>query len=109
MLKELKNKIPLEIRQSSKGEDYLEAVVQSKDLDALTAVLTKHLGHPIKKAGKGAEFTGEVRKIADSLGGIRAEQTFYYSDKDEAVYYAALWPWASDPLRITLKAGIIKK
>lgn len=109
MLKELRTKLELEIRPHSDENEYLEAVVQTKDLDALNEILTKHLGHPLKKAGKNVRFTGEVQKIVDSIGGLRAEQTFYYSDKEEATYYAALWPWASDPLRITLKAGIIKK
>jgi hypothetical protein len=109
MLKELKSKLQLEVRPNSREGEYLEAVVKTNDLEALNAILVKHLGHPVKKGGKHAELTGEAGKVAGMIGGIRTEQTFYCSDKDDAVYYAALWPWASDPLRITLKAGILKK
>jgi hypothetical protein len=109
MFKELKSKVPLELRPNSKGDEYLEAVVQNKDLEKLTEILVKYMGHPLKKAGKASTFKGEVQRVADSIGGVRDEQTFYYCDKDDAVYYAALWPWQSDPLRITLKAGMIKK
>jgi hypothetical protein len=109
MFKELRSKVPLELRPNSKDDEYLEAIVQNKDLDVLTGVLVKYMGHPLKKAGKSAAFKGDVQKVADSIGGVRSEQTFYYCEKDDAIYYAALWPWQSDPLRITLKAGMIKK
>ena len=107
MLKELKAKIPMELRPTSR-EEYIEAVVEKKNLEALTEFLVAKLGHPLKKPGKRVAFIGNPQKAVDSIGGIRDEQTFYYCEKDEGIYYAALWPWQSDPLRITLKAGVIK-
>ena len=108
MFKELKAKIPMELRPTSKGEEYIEAVIEKKNLEALTQVLVEHMGHPLKKPGKRVAFKGNVQKVVDSIGGIRDEQTFYYCEKDDGTYYAAVWPWQSDPLRITLKAGVIK-
>jgi hypothetical protein len=109
MFNKLKSKIPMELRSNSKGNEYVEAVIQKKDIEALTAILVEYMGHPVKKPGKPVKFNSEAQKIVDSIGGIRNEQEFYYCEKDDAIYYAALWPWQSDPLRITLKAGIIKK
>ena len=109
MLKELRLKVPLEIRSNSIDDEYLEGVIQAKDLEALNSVLTKHLGHPLKKAGKTIKFTGEALQVADRLGGIREDQIFYFSVKDDGIYFAALWPWQSDPMRITVKAGKIAK
>jgi hypothetical protein len=108
MFNELIAKIPMEVRSNSKGEEYLEGVVQEKDLYALNEFLTQYLGHPYKKAGKPVAFSGNAKKAADSIGGLRDDQTFYFKETDEGIFYAALWPWQSDHSRITLKAGIVK-
>ena len=108
MLKELRSKVPLEIRSNSIEDEYLEGVIQAKDMPVLNSILEKHLGHPLKKAGKSVSFKGEVLEVIDRIGGIRGDQTFYFCKKDDAVYFAALWPWQSDPMRVTIKAGIIK-
>lgn len=108
MLKELIAKIPMEVRSNSRGEEYLEGVVQDKDLCALNELLARYLGHPYKKAGKPVAFSGNAKKAADSIGGVRGDQTFYFKETEDCMTYAALWPWQSDHSRITLKAGVVK-
>jgi hypothetical protein len=108
MFRELKAKIPMEVRSNSRGEEYLEGVVQEKDLYALNELLAQHLGHPYKKPGKPAAFSGNAKKAADSIGGVKGDQTFYFKETEDSMIYAALWPWQSDHSRITLKAGVIK-
>jgi len=107
MIEELKEKIPMEIRPNSEGDEYLEAVVHEKDLKSLDSVLVKYLGQPAKKSGKNAKFTGRIAEIVESFGGLRPEQTFFCGEADGKITYAALWPWQSDPERATLKAGCV--
>jgi len=107
LVDEIKTALELEVRASSDGHDYFEAVFMTKDLAKLTGILEKSLGQPLKPSGKDVKFTKEIRKIVDLIGGLRREQFFYAKSETENKYlYAALWPWQSDPARITLKIGI---
>jgi hypothetical protein len=40
------------------------------------------------------------------MGGLRKGQSFFYRLEGHQVIYAALWPWESDPTKITLKSGV---
>lgn len=105
MIEDLKTNVPMEVRPNSEGDEYLEAVVLKKDMKTLDSVLVKYLGQPAKAVGVNAKFSGKIAEIADSLGGLRKEQTFFCRESDGKIFYAALWPWQSDPERTTLKAG----
>jgi hypothetical protein len=98
----------IEIRPTSRGTEYLEAVIALEDLEALRSLLRKHLGPAAKESGKEASFPEKIQGLVDSLGGLRIEQSFFYKQNGTQVIYAALWPWRSDPSRITLKSGIIQ-
>ena len=44
------------------------------------------------------------QRIVDIMGGIRVEQSFYLKKESDTEYLcASLWPWHSDPSKITLK------
>ena len=105
MLKEISEEVRMEVRPNSKGSEYLEAVVKKSNLELLQSILIRHLGSPGKGPGEEAHFSEEIRGVVDSLGGLRNEQSFFYRQEDNKVAYAVLWPWESDPDRITLKAG----
>jgi len=107
MINELKAKLKMEIRSTSKGEDYLEAVVKKEDLELLNSILTKHLGPAAKMPGKRANLPHDIQKLVDSMGGLRVEQSFYFSRAGDKITYCALWPWQTNPDRITLKTGVI--
>lgn len=96
----------MEIRPNSQGLKYLEAVLHKKDLELLNSLLKKHLGLPAKKSGKEANMPKEIQKLVDSLGGLRNEQSFFYRQDSNQVIYAAIWPWESNPNKITLKSGV---
>jgi hypothetical protein len=98
----------MEIRPTSRGTEYLEAVVTLEDLEVLHSLLEKNLGPATKESGKEASFPQTIRGLVDSLGGLRIDQSFFYKQDGKQVIYAALWPWRSDPNRITLKSGVIK-
>ncbi len=104
LFEEIKKSVPMEIRVDSK--EYLEGVVTRERLDLLQSVLAKYLGPVAKGPGENATFSPPIVKLVASLGGIRPEQTFYYKEEKNRVVFAALWPWGSNPDRITLKSGI---
>jgi hypothetical protein len=108
LIEEIKKNFRMEIRPNSQGSEYLEAVLQKKDLEMLNSLLGKHLGPAAKEPGKEANLPKEIQKLVDSLGGLRKEQFFFYRRDDHRVIYAAIWPWGSDPSKITLKSGVSK-
>jgi hypothetical protein len=108
LIEEIKKTVRMEIRATSQGMEYLEAVITLEDLEALHALLRNHLGPAAKESGKEANFQKKIQDLVDSLGGLRIEQSFFYKQDRKQVIYAALWPWRSDPNRITLKSGVIK-
>ena len=108
MIEEIKETLTMEIRPSSVGLEYLEAVVNKKDLELLNSLLEKYLGPAAKESGKKVNLPKEIQKIVDSLGGLRNEQSFFYRQDGNKVTYAAIWPWESNPDKMTLKSGVIK-
>jgi len=105
MIEEIKGTLKMEIRPNSQGLEYLEAVLHKKDLELLNSLLKKHLGPPAKESGKEANMPKEIQKLVDFLGGLRNEQSFFYRQDGNEVKYAAIWPWVSDPNKMTLKSG----
>jgi hypothetical protein len=108
LIEAIKQTVRMEIRPNSDGEKYLEAVIDRKDLEVLDTLLRKHLGPPAKEPGKEGKFPEEIQSLVDSLGGLRIEQSFFYRKDGNQLIYAALWPWQSDPDKITLKSGVIE-
>ena len=107
MIEELRETLEMEIRSGSKEFNYLEAVIKKDDLNLLKSLLTKHLGPAAKGPGTKVTFPDEVQGLVDAMGGLRMDQSFFYRQReDHQVLYAALWPWESNPERITLKAGM---
>ncbi len=108
LIEEIKKTVRMEIRATSLETEYLEAVITLEDLEVLRSLLRKHLGPATKESGKEVKFPQTIRELVDSLGGLRIEQSFFCKQDGKQVIYAALWPWRSDPNRITLKSGVIK-
>jgi len=107
LIEEIKEALSsMEIRSNSQGSEYLEAVINTKDLELLHSLLRKYLGSAAKEYGKEANLPKEIQTLVDSLGGLRNEQSFFYREDGHQVIYAAIWPWKSDPTKITLKSGV---
>jgi hypothetical protein len=106
MIEEIKETFKMEIRPNSQGSAYLEAVVETKDIESLYSLLRRYLGPAAKERGKEANLPKEIEELVDSLGGLRKEQSFFYRQEGHQVIYAALWPWESDRTKITLKSGV---
>jgi hypothetical protein len=106
IIEEIKETLRMEIRSNSQGLEYLEAVIDNKDLGLLHSLLKKHLGPPAKESGKETHLPKEIEKMVDSLGGLRNEQSFFYRQNGNQVIYAVIWPWQSNPNKVTLKSGV---
>ena len=106
MIEEIKSTLWIETRLKSRELEYLEGVIYREDLEKLNSLLKKYLGPPVKESGRGTYLPKEIRGIIDNLGGLRKEQSFFYKQEGAQVVYAAIWPWESDPNRITLKSGV---
>lgn len=107
-IEELKQLRCLQVRPSSRGIEYLEAVVTSRDIPTVETVLAGHLGNAHKVPGQEILFDDEMKKVVDSVGGVMIDQTLFYRKDGDAIHYAMLWPWQSDPTKVTLKAGIVR-
>lgn len=106
LVDEIEKTLKMEIRLTSEGGKYLEAVITLQDLDVLNSLLREHLGPATKVSGKEVYFPKTIQELVDSLGGLRIEQSFFYKQDGAQVIYAATWRWQSDPNRITLKSGV---
>lgn len=106
LIEVIKEAMTLEIRSNSQGSQYLEAVIDTKDIELLHSLLKKYLGPAAKEHGEGANLPEEIQDMVDSLGGLRNDQSFFYKREGHQVIYAALWPWGSNPNKITLKCGV---
>ena len=108
LIEVLRTTLTLEVRTAPASGDYLEAVLQRPELRRCHELLSNTLGAPVKEFNKAASFDAAHQRAVNGIGGIRLEQCLFlkpYGDKQAA--YAALWPWASDPKRVTLKLGIL--
>jgi hypothetical protein len=108
MIEEMKANVKMEIRPNSQGTEYLEAVVDKNELESLQMILTKHLGPPAKGPGEKANLPREIQGLVEDLGGLRIEQSLFYKRVGDTVFFAVLWPWQSNPKKITLKWGTEK-
>jgi hypothetical protein len=108
LIQEIKETLRMEVRPNSAGPDYLEAVFQKSDLESLNSLLRKHLGTDANVPGKEANLPAEIQKMIDSIGGVWPGQPFFYKQDNRVVIYAVLWPWESNPEKITLKSGLWK-
>ncbi len=108
IIEEIRRTLLIEIRLNSRGSEYLEGVIHRRDLELLNSLLVKHLGPAVKEPGKETYLPKEVQKIVDAFGGLRNEQSFFYRQEGSIITYASIWPWASNPEKITLKCGVRK-
>jgi hypothetical protein len=106
LIEEIVEALSMDIRANSRGLEYLEAVLHRKDLGLLNSLLEKHLRLAARESGKEQNLPKEIKELVDSLGGLRNGQSFFYRREGDQVIYAALWPWRSDPNKITLKSGV---
>ena len=103
----LRESLELEIRHGPPEAGRLEAVMHRRDVEATCVLLSQALGPPVKPFGIAAQFDAHMAALVNAIGGIETEQCFYLKrDGPKHALYAALWPWKSDPDRVTVHIGV---
>ena len=98
----------LVVRTAPASGDYLEGVLAAAEMERCCALLEQALGPPLKPFRTAATLEPSMRRLVERLGGIRQDQCLYLQlQADGHSRYASLWPWASDPNRLTLKLGVL--
>ena len=106
LIDSLRHAVPMLVRTAPTSEEYLEGILSRDDLQGCCTLLAEALGAPVKAFDQTVRFERPMQKVVAGLGGIRVEQClFLKSIGPQRAIYAALWPWASDASRITLKVG----
>jgi hypothetical protein len=108
LIETLKQEIRFVEHRPGRGSvTYLETVLLRQDLASCCSLLQQALGPPLKDFGQSAQFEPAIQRVVALLGGIRIDQCLFFArGEGQQVGYAALWPWASDPNRITLRVGL---
>ena len=97
----------VEQRASPPSGDYLEGVLVRTQLPPCCVLLAGALGPALKDFNQSVKFDPKIQKAVERLGGIRIDQCLFFAKgQDSQVAYAALWPWASNPEKVTLKIGL---
>jgi hypothetical protein len=67
LIEEIVEALSMDIRGNSRGLEYLEAVLDRKDLALLNSLLEKHIGLAAKESGKEQNLPREINELVDSL------------------------------------------
>jgi hypothetical protein len=85
-------------------------VLARGDLSRCCQLLAGALGPPAKEFGKTVRFAKPAQAVVEHLGGIRPDQCLFLKEEpNQPIAFAALWPWASNPQRVTLKVGVFPR
>ncbi|MGM0598955.1 MAG: hypothetical protein ACQETH_03955 [Candidatus Rifleibacteriota bacterium] len=83
-------------------------IADSDIIDDLAVEVEKYFGKPYKPAGQGAFFKNFFDSFIKEVGGTRKEQTLYQLKIDEGIYmYCAFWPWGSNPVKTSVRIGLV--
>ena len=108
LIESLSKALALEVRATPQSGESLEAVLDRQELQRCYQILSDALGSPAKEFGEAATFEPKLKQAVDTIGGIRLDQCLFLKQCEGGqLAYAALWPWASDPKRVTLKIGAV--
>ncbi len=104
----VKREISILVRSTDASEDFLDGVLLRQDLKRAQELLTQTFGLPVKAFDAPVRLDRNTNSMIRALGGIRQDQCLFLIQQEGSAVggYAMLWPWASDPQRVTLKVGI---
>lgn len=84
--------------------DYAEIVFPKTELESLTSILKDYFNDPIKCAGD--DPSEEAAYYSKPYGGIRGNQTMYFTRSLKRIEMVLLWPWGDG---VTITAKIIRQ
>ncbi|MDD3001509.1 MAG: hypothetical protein PHF29_07130 [Candidatus Riflebacteria bacterium] len=83
-------------------------VAQSNIIKDLSEDVKAYFSDPYKPAGKSAFLKNFFDKFMREVGGARVEQTLYRLQISEKIFlYCAFWPWGSNPVKTSIRIGLI--
>lgn len=89
------------------GELTFLGVTSPSAVTGLEEILRRSFGAPYKEKGHRALWMNFFERFVRDVGGIRRNQTLYKRPMGGAVIlYAALWPWATRPDRVSVRIGL---
>lgn len=98
-----------EITSADAGDPLLYSGVVGSDVIAeITPTVEKYFGRAFKPAGQGAFLKNIIDGFTKDIGGIRKEQTVFRKQVSASLnLYCAFWPWGSDPIKTTVRIGVL--
>lgn len=107
VIKELKASFDLE-PSDSRDPLVFAGVVGSDIIQEITPLVEKYYGRAYKPAGKSSFIGNLTDRFAKAIGGIRKEQTVFRKNITSTLdLYCAFWPWGSNPVRTTVRVGVL--
>ena len=107
VIRELKSGFDLE-PSDSRDPLVFAGVVDSDIIEEITPLVEKYFGRAYKPAGKSAFLINMTDRFAKAIGGIRKEQTVFRKNVTPTLdLYCAFWPWGSNPVRTTVRIGVL--
>lgn len=89
------------------GELLFLGVTSPTAIPGIEGILEGSLGRPYKVKGDRALWMNFFERFVRDVGGIRRNQTLYRRPMTERIIlYAALWPWATRPDKVSIRIGI---
>ncbi|MCK9603280.1 MAG: hypothetical protein M0R66_02855 [Candidatus Omnitrophica bacterium] len=82
------------------ADNYFEAVLAKEHLSELASELEKNFGVAVWPSKE--KLSPRIQENIQEFGGVRDDQTLYFSEEAGVCLLAMLWPW-QDNRRITLK------
>ena len=106
----MKSEFGITKNRDSCGELLYTGVAQSNVIDQLSVKVAEYFGKPYKAKGEGAFWANWFDSFVKSVGGIENDQTLYRKDISETIIiYCAFWPWGSNPVKTSVRIGILCK
>lgn len=107
LVSELGAKADLKLNADKRNVLVQSTVIPSDRVPKLIPVVTELMGAPIKPAGESAIWKNWVDPFFKAVGGCERQQSLWSKPIEaKSALYLAFWPWASEPTRTSLRAGI---
>jgi hypothetical protein len=89
------------------GELLFLGVTSPTAIPGLERIFESSLGRPYKERDRRALWMNFFERFVRDVGGIRRNQTLYRRPMGDSVtLYAALWPWATRPDKVSVRIGL---
>lgn len=107
LVQELGTKANLKLAADKRNVLVQSTVIPSDRVPQLIPVVSELLGPAAKPAGETARWKNWFDPFFKAVGGCEKQQSLWSKPVDDKVaLYLAFWPWASEPTRTSLRAGI---